>query len=320
MGVRLGRLYFVAQALGGAVWWVAVVVSPPVRQATLGGLDPLQVGVFDVPLFVLASAVVAAGVRVAVWIVAPWTLLVTAALAAYATWTAEAGWGAVLMIGASAGTIAASALVLSGRLPGERLLRGPFAFRTARSRDRMPLLAQTGSQILLFWIVFLVAIPAAIVWIEQRWRLHAALPPAVPVAGLALLAAASALGLWSAYTMSTRGTGTPLPSAMPRRLVVAGPYRIVRNPMASASIAQGVAVGMIVGSWLVVVYAVCGALVWHLLIRPSEEADLAARFGGDYQAYRARVGLWLPRLRRTAPGRSATSGPERSARSTTTAP
>jgi protein-S-isoprenylcysteine O-methyltransferase Ste14 len=51
---------------------------------------------------------------------------------------------------------------------------------------------------------------------------------------------------------------------MPNRLVVAGPYRWVRNPMALASIAQGVAVGLILSSWLVVVYAVAGALLWPI--------------------------------------------------------
>jgi protein-S-isoprenylcysteine O-methyltransferase Ste14 len=77
-----------------------------------------------------------------------------------------------------------------------------------------------------------------------RWRLDAALPPALVMAGVVAFCAASALGIWSAVVMSTLGRGTPLPSAMASDLVVRGPYRFVRNPMAVAGIVQGAAVGL----------------------------------------------------------------------------
>jgi protein-S-isoprenylcysteine O-methyltransferase Ste14 len=119
----------------------------------------------------------------------------------------------------------------------------------------------------------------------------------VTVAGAALVLAASALGIWSAVAMSVHGEGTPLPSAMARRLVIAGPYRHVRNPMAVSGIAQGMAVGLILGSWLVVVYALVGSLFWNAVIRPLEEADLEERFGAVYAGYRDEVPCWRPRLR-----------------------
>ncbi|MFL0410172.1 methyltransferase family protein [Microbacterium paludicola] len=294
----LGRAYFASQAVAGAAWWVAVFTVDGVRVATLGGLDPVPLALLDVPLFVVASALAALRVRATAWIVAAWTALVAAGMALYATATAEAGWGAVLMIAATAGTLAAALLSTRGRLPGEWMLIGPFTFRTARPEGRRALLGLTGLQVLVFWVLFLAVIPAAIVWFEHRWRVAIPVPPGVPVAGAVLLVAASALGLWSAHTMSTQGHGTPLPAALPRRLVVAGPYRWVRNPMAVAGIAQGVAVGLIAGSWLVVVYAICGSAVWNHLIRPHEEADLSARFGAEYDRYRASVACWVPRLPR----------------------
>jgi hypothetical protein len=57
------RLWFAAQALGGAAWWVAVPTIPAVRVATLGSLDPLPVALLDIPLFVVGSALAAAGIR-----------------------------------------------------------------------------------------------------------------------------------------------------------------------------------------------------------------------------------------------------------------
>ena len=54
------------------------------------------------------------------------------------------------------------------------------------------------------------------------------------------------------------------------------------------------AVGLMHGSWLVVVWAFCGGLVWNSLIRPIEERDLEVRFGDTFRAYRDRVSCWVP--------------------------
>ena len=56
--------------------------------------------------------------------------------------------------------------------------------------------------------------------------------------------------------------------------------------MAVAGIVQGVAVGIILQSWLVVAYAVAGSLVWNYAVRPLEESDLRKRFGDEFQQYR----------------------------------
>lgn len=108
-----------------------------------------------------------------------------------------------------------------------------------------------------------MAIPIALAVLEQRWAVALPFPQFAGPFGIAVLLLDSALGLWSAVVMSMRGDGTPLPSAMPNRLVIAGPYRWIRNPMAVAGIAQGAAVGLILQSWLVVAYTVVGSLVWN---------------------------------------------------------
>lgn len=226
-----------------------------------------------------------------------WTLLVTVLLAIYATVTGAAGWGVLLMAGASAGSAAAVALMLIGRIPTEWIIVGPFAFRQARARRTPSLhLAATLAQIAVFWGVCLGVVPLLLAMLEQRWGLALDLPQAAPSAGAVLFVLASSLGLWSAAAINVKGDGTPLPAAMPNRLVTAGPYRVIRNPMAVSGIAQGVAVGLVLSSWLVVVYAVLGSLVWNYAIRPWEEADLEARFGDDYRHYRDQVRCWVPLL------------------------
>ena len=294
-----GRLYFAAQAIAGGAWWVAVFLSPAVSGATVGGLDPVIVAVFDIPLFVCASAAAALGSRVAAVISTGWTFLVTGGLAVYATVTTEAGWGVLLMAAAAGGSAIALCLMLLGRVPTEWIVsRGPFAFRPADARVAASAhVAATAVEILIFWGFFLGAIPLVLAFLEQRWGLTMPLPPIAGPTGVAVFLLASALGLWSAAVMSTRGGGTPLPSAMPNRLVVAGPYRFVRNPMAIAGIVQGVAVGLLLSSWLVIAYAIAGSLVWNYVVRPIEESDLAARFGDEYRRYRVSVRCWWPRVR-----------------------
>ncbi|WP_261165376.1 isoprenylcysteine carboxylmethyltransferase family protein [Microbacterium sp. Marseille-Q6965] len=272
---------------------------PWLREATLGHLDPVLLAILDVPLFVLASAAAAGGSRVAVVIATGWTCLVAAGMVVYATATGLAGWGALAMIAAACGSGAAAGLATLGRVPVDRLLRGPLAFRAARPRaGALRHLALTAAQTVCFWGLFLAVIPPAVALIERRWGLDAAFAPVATPMGLALLLLASGLGLWAAWSIATRGDGTPLPSAMPNRLVVAGPYRLVRNPMAVAGILQGVAVGLLLSSWLTVTYALCGAVLWHVFVRPLEESDLEARFGDEYRHYRSAVRCWWPVWRR----------------------
>ena len=303
--VRCGRAYFAMQAIAGFTWWAAVFVSPAVRDATLGNLDPAAVAVFDIPLFVMASAVAAFGVRAAAVVSTCWTGVVAVALAVYATVTTEAGWGVLSMGAAAAGSLIALCLVLLGRVPTAWIIGGPFAFRTASSRPKAaPHVASTFGQIVIFWGFFLVVVPWAIAFFEQRWGLALPFPPFAGPVGAAVLVLASALGVWSAVVMSTLGDGTPLPAAMPNRLVIAGPYRWIRNPMAVAGIVQGVAVGIILQAWLVVAYAVVGSLVWNYAVRPLEESDLKKRFGDEFQQYRDTVRCWIPHLSKTQRGGS----------------
>ena len=290
-----GRAYFAAQAVGGAVWWALVFTIPFVRETTLGSLDPVLVATLDIPLFVMASALTVVW-RPAAWVATGWTLLVAVALALYATVTTEAGWGVLVMAAAAGCSGLALALVVLGRIPTEWIAAGPFGFRSAPTKGNH--VAATLMQMLLFWGLFLGVAPLFISWLEQRWGLSIQFPPVIDWVGFAVLASASALGVWSALTMSLIGRGTPLPSAMANRLVVAGPYRYVRNPMAVAGIVQGVAVGLILSSWLVVAYALIGSLLWNYAVRPLEEADLEQRFGDSFRAYRERVRCWVPRLTR----------------------
>ena len=289
-----GRMYFALQALAGAAWWLGTAMIPGVASATLGGINPLLIAFVDIPLFVIASALAALNFRWAVWIATAWTVIVALGMVIYATATTEAGLGAVLMILAALGSLLAGVLMIVGRIPSEKLLIGPFAFHSSHTRVRSRVLVHTTIQIAVFWGIFLIIIPVIINAFEDRWNLAYKFPILLVVVGFALLALSSVIGVWSARAIANFGSGTPLPSQMAHHLVARGPYAFVRNPMAIAGIVQGMAMGLLIGSWLVVVYALIGSLLWNWLIRPHEEADLIERFGDEYRDYAKRVRCWWP--------------------------
>lgn len=169
-------------------------------------------------------------------------------------------------------------------------------FRVAAAAPPWRHLVATLLQVAVFWSTFLVVLPWALVQVELRLGLPPAGLPLHREVGTALFALASALGLGSGVFMALRGRGTPLPLCSARDLVVHGVYRVLRNPMALAGIAQGYAVGVFLDSALVTAYALAGGLVWHFAVRPAEERDLLARFGAAFADYRDRVPLWLPAL------------------------
>lgn len=178
-------------------------------------------------------------------------------------------------------------------------------FRAARPASAAWNLFKTAVQSSLFWAAFLFLLPAGIVRLEAARGLAPFSFPGQAALALGLFIAFGLLNVYSGIVMARRGQGTPLPLDMANRLVRAGPYRWVRNPMAVGGIGAGVAVGLWLGSPFTIGYALAGALLWHVAVRPVEERDLLARFGDDYAAYRAQVRCWWPRLRRPTPLRNS---------------
>lgn len=295
--VRLARLWFASQGVAGLAWAAGVLLSETIRRATVGDLPPLAVLAPDVVLFSFGSLVAATGRAAAAVVVLAWTAVVTTALAGYGLVTGLAGWGVAVMAVATAGTLLATVVLVQGRLGSEWALVGPLRAGTAAEATVREHLIRSIRQLLVFWAFFLVVLPAVITWGEHRLGLgvDAFGRSWAPPVGVGLLVVGSLLGWRSMWVMATRGHGTPLPSAAAGRLVIAGPYRWVRNPMAVAGVLQAAGVGAIVGSWTVWVGVLAGASFWHWVIRPVEEADLRTRFGTAYEQYRRTVPLWRPR-------------------------
>ena len=169
-----------------------------------------------------------------------------------------------------------------------------FGFRSARIAGPAWNLLKTGAQMAVFWSLFLWVVPRALARLERSLDIPGFVFPAS--VAWTVLVLASLLGIASAVTMACQGAGTPLPIDAPRRLVVRGPYRHLRNPMAVAGLTQGACVACLLGSWFALGLVAAGLVVWNFAVRPVEERDLESCFGEAYRDYRAQVLCWIPRF------------------------
>src|SRR6059036_3905216 len=102
------------------------------------------------------------------------------------------------------------------------------------------------------------------------------------VAGMIMVTIGTAIALWCVFTFAFIGKGTPAPFDPPRRLVIRGPYRFVRNPM---YIGAGIALAgaaLFYGSLPILIYAGLFLLATHLFVVLYEEPTLRRTFGSDY--------------------------------------
>jgi protein-S-isoprenylcysteine O-methyltransferase Ste14 len=93
------------------------------------------------------------------------------------------------------------------------------------------------------------------------------------------------------------GRGTPIPIDAPKRLVVRGLYRRVRNPMYAALLFSLVGEALLLGEAAVLLWAAAIGLIFHLFVVFHEEPRLRRLFGREYEDYVRAVPRWIPRLR-----------------------
>ncbi len=117
------------------------------------------------------------------------------------------------------------------------------------------------------------------------------------LAGAALFAVGFILFGWCVTLFARVGQGTLAPWDPTRRLVAAGPYRVVRNPMISGVALMLAGQAVFQGSWVLAIWASVFIVINHVYFVLSEEPGLESRFGEDYRVYRENVPRWIPRIR-----------------------
>ena len=155
--------------------------------------------------------------------------------------------------------------------------------------------------VLLLPFTVTIVVPAVILWwtedVSFAWGLRGVVAALPVVLGVALLAVGLVLVVWTIRLFSRVGEGTLAPWDPTAKLVVSGPYRHVRNPMISGVAFVLVGETVVLGSKALALWFAAVVALNAVYIPLVEEPGLRRRFGAEYDAYRANVPRWLPRLR-----------------------
>jgi protein-S-isoprenylcysteine O-methyltransferase Ste14 len=140
----------------------------------------------------------------------------------------------------------------------------------------------------------LVVIPAAVLYFtDYNLELNSLY---LLIVGTILLISGLFLAGWTMQLFAKKGKGTAAPWNPPKKLVVAGPYCHVRNPMITSVLMMLLAESLLLNSWHIFILFILffvGNMIYFPLF---EEKDLQKRFGKDYALYRRNVPRWIPRL------------------------
>lgn len=121
--------------------------------------------------------------------------------------------------------------------------------------------------------------------------------------GLGLIVAGVMLYGWCSFEFG-KEDGTPSVRDAPVRLVVHGPYAIVRNPMFLSMVGAIVGEAVLFQSGILVAYAVISFIRFHNVVINTDEPRLERRFGDEFESYSQRVPRWIP-LSQPTPSRAS---------------
>jgi len=124
-------------------------------------------------------------------------------------------------------------------------------------------------------------------------------------AGVPLIAIGVLAYLRCAWDFAAVGRGTPAPWDPPRRLIMVGLYRYVRNPIFLALLLVVLGEALYLEGGILLFYAAFLFSAFHLRVTLFQEPALREQFGDAYEQYRARVPRWLPTRRPFEPPRSS---------------
>jgi protein-S-isoprenylcysteine O-methyltransferase Ste14 len=149
-------------------------------------------------------------------------------------------------------------------------------------------------------LTFTILIPGMVAGIIPYFILSAGGPSSVEpfsllqALSLVLGAAGAAILAWCIWDFAAKGGGTLAPIDPPKRLVVHGLYRYVRNPMYLGVLLLLLGETGLFRSLPLLQYTTAWFIIVQLIVVFYEEPTLRRRFGDSYERYYRSVHRWLP--------------------------
>ena len=93
------------------------------------------------------------------------------------------------------------------------------------------------------------------------------------------------------------GNGTIAPWNPPKKFIVRGPYRYVRNPMLIGVNLILISEYLILNSLIIFIWSSIFIVINLIYHKFNEEKKLELRFGNSYTEYKKNVSAWIPRIK-----------------------
>ncbi len=135
-----------------------------------------------------------------------------------------------------------------------------------------------------------VVVPSIIVKIGVPYAMVQSFFPRL--LGLLATLAGLSICLWCFWDFINKGKGTPSPFEPPKKLVIVGLYRYVRNPMYIGIILIILGEAILYSSLLLMLYLGMLLVIFHIGVVYYEEPRLKAEFGETYDNYLISVPRW----------------------------
>jgi protein-S-isoprenylcysteine O-methyltransferase Ste14 len=114
--------------------------------------------------------------------------------------------------------------------------------------------------------------------------------------GWVLIIAGFLIYFWCSLSFVFSGKGTPIYTMPPKKLVVSGLYRFVRNPMYIGAFLILAGEVLLFQSQDLFAYFLLMFAIINVHVLAFEEPRLSNLFGETYQHYRTSVRRWIPRI------------------------
>src|SRR5215470_18318206 len=150
----------------------------------------------------------------------------------------------------------------------------------------------------LFFVIAPLVLAGFVPWWVRQWEFRPAFfgVDLIRILG-GILIVVGVPGLVDSFArFALHGLGTPAPIAPTQKLVVTGLYRYVRNPMYVAVVTVIAGQALLFADQRLLWYGALFFLACHIFVVVYEEPTLKRTFGTEYEAFRANVPRWIPRL------------------------
>lgn len=138
-------------------------------------------------------------------------------------------------------------------------------------------------------ITVLIIVP---LWIESDWRIHTG---ATLIFGVVLIAVGLMVIISTITSFIRIGKGTLAPWSPTRKMVIAGLYCYVRNPMILGVLTVLLGEALSLRSRNILIWAGAFFVINTIYFIVYEEPNLEQRFGDEYREYKKHVSRWWPR-------------------------